>query len=410
MMIRKLRKKFIMISTFSVIAVLVFVLGGINMVNYYNARVEIFSVLTMISESGGVVPETLYYRSIFGEAILTQETVYSLRFFSAYVAEDGTVHNLNREQVTFIREKEAQDLLQKALKAKKEEGFLRNDSQIFAYQRTESTDGKRSFYVIMDCTRQLRSTNMFLMFSIWTGIIAILLLFLLLTWFSRRAVAPMVRNMEAQKQFITNASHELKTPLAIISANTEVIEMTEGRNEWTESTMEQVSRMSELISHLITLSRLQEKEEIEITQVDFSAVTDKIAEEFRVLAEKDGKEYETRITEGRMVKANETALRELVSILCDNAVKYCTEGGMIRVTLEGKGHGTILTVSNTYPEKEDMDYSRFFERFYREDESHNSEKKGFGIGLSMAEKFVEMFHGKISVHYKDGMIHFVVSF
>ena len=89
-MIRKLRKKFIMISTFSVIAVLVFVLGGINMVNYYNARVEIFSVLTMISESGGVVPETLYYRSIFGEAILTQETVYSLRFFSAYVAEDDS--------------------------------------------------------------------------------------------------------------------------------------------------------------------------------------------------------------------------------------------------------------------------------------------------------------------------------
>ena len=149
--------------------------------------------------------------------------------------------------------------------------------------------------------------------------------------------------------------------------------------------------------------------ELELTEVDFSEVTKKVAGEFRVLAEREGKTYETKIAEGRKVKANESGLRELVSILTDNAVKYCTDGGTIRITLEPKGHGsTILTVSNSYPEKKDVDYSRFFERFYREDESHNSEKKGFGIGLSMAERFVEMFKGKIGVHYKDGMIHFTV--
>ena len=409
-MIRKLRRKFIFISTFSLIAVLVIVLGTTNLVNYYNVRMEIFSVMSKISKSGGKVPETLIYRSIFGESILTDETIYSLRFFSAYVDEDGAIFNMNREQVSTIRESEAEELIHKAVRSRQDEGFIHLDNQVFAYQRTESQEWSGTFYLIMDCTRQLRSTSMFLLFSVGIGIISLLILFLLLAWMSRRAVAPMVRNMEAQKQFITNASHELKTPLAIISANTEVLEMTEGKNEWTESTMEQIQRMSELISHLITLSRLQEQDELEMTQVDFSATAAKVAEEFRILAEKDGKTYETQIAEGRIVKANEAGLRELISILCDNAVKYCSDGGSIRVKLEGKGHGSVLTVSNTYPEKEGMDYSRFFERFYREDESHNSEKKGFGIGLSMAEKLVEMFHGKISVHHKDGMIHFVVSF
>ena len=375
-MIRKLRKKFILIASFSLLAILVVVLGITNAVNYYNARVEIFSVLNMISESGGKIPDKLYYRSIIGESVLTGESAYALRFFSAYIDEDdGSIHDINRERVSAINENEAQEYVQRAMKLQTDEGFIRSNGSVYAYQKS-SFYGGNVLCVIMDCTR---------------------------------AVAPMVRNMEAQKQFITNASHELKTPLAIISANTEVLEMTEGKNEWTESTMEQVKRMSELISHLIVLSRLQEKDEIELTQVDFSAVTSKVTEEFRILAEKDGKSYETVITEGRMVKANEAGVRELISILCDNAVKYCTDGGTVRITLEPKGqHASVLTVSNTYPENKDVDYSRFFERFYREDESHNSEKKGFGIGLSMAERIVETFKGKISVHYKDSMIHFVV--
>lgn len=406
-MIKKLKRKFIIFSTIAMLAVLVVVLGIINTVSYYNARVEIFSVMNMISAAGGRIPETLYYRSIMGEAIMADETKYSLRFFSALTDEQGTIYNMNRDQISAIDETMAIGFVEKAMKQNSLEGMIHSSTSTYAYQKTKWANGD-TLCVIMDCTRQLRSSDMFFLFSLYIGLISLGIVFLLLTLFSRRAVAPIARNYEAQKQFITNASHELKTPLAIISANTEVMEMTDGKNEWTESTMEQVHRMTELISHLITLSRLQERDEIEITQVDFSAVTQKVSEEFRILAEKDGKTYETSVQENRLVKANEAGLRELVSILIDNAVKYCTDQGRIRVVLEGKGHGAVLTVSNSYPEKKDVDYSRFFDRFYREDESHNSEKKGYGIGLSMAEKFVEMFKGKISVHYKDGMIHFTV--
>ncbi len=408
-MIRRLKIKFIVISSLAMLLALILVLGVVNGISYYNSKMEIFSLMSRISENGGLLPETVEYRSIFGEAFLTEESRFTLRFFSAVVDKDGNVISIDRGYVSSVSESDARACIEKAKLRNTDEGFVHEQTTTYAFQKTKLKNSDLSLYVIMDCTRQLRTSHMFLKFSLYIGLISMILLLLILSIFSKRAVAPIARNIENQKMFITNAGHELKTPLAIISANTEVLEMTEGKNEWTESTMQQVQRMSELISHLITLSKLQETDEIVLTDVNFSEVTEKVATEFRVLAEKNGLTYETGIAQDRHVKADEAGLRELVSILVDNAVKYCTEGGTVRVNLEAKGHNTLLTVSNTYPEKSDVDYSRFFDRFYREDESHNSEKKGFGIGLSMAQHFVEMFKGKIHVNYKNGMIHFVVT-
>ena len=407
-MIRRLKIKFIVISSLAMLVALIIVLGVINGVSYYNSKVEIFSLISRISENNGHMPEKLEYRSIVGETILTDESRFTLRFFSAVLDDNGEILDMDRGRVETVSESDARKYLARAEQRLSDEGYFNEDNATFAFQKTTVREGE-TLYVVLDVTRQLRSTHMFMKFSLYVGLLSMFLLLLILSVFSKRAVAPLVKNMENQKMFITNAGHELKTPLAIISANTEVLEMTEGKNEWAESTMEQVKRMSELISHLITLSKLQEKEEIVLADVSFTEVTEKVATEFRVLAEKNGLNYETEIAEGRTVKADEAGLRELVSILVDNAVKYCTEGGTVQVALEAKGHSSILSVSNTYPEKTDVDYSRFFDRFYRADESHNSEKKGFGIGLSMAQHLTEMFRGKISVNYKNGMIHFMVT-
>ena len=408
-MIRKLKIKFIVISSLSMLVVLLIVLGIVNGFSYYNTRLEIFSVMSGISKNNGFLPEKVEYRTLFGSAILTDESKYGLRFFAAVTDDEGLTLNLENEQVATISDADKMSYLSIAVRKNRKEGFFTVGHSTYAFQRTE-LDETLNLYVIMDCTRQLHAMQVFALASIYIGLASMILLLLILSAFAKKAVAPVVNNIESQKMFITNASHELKTPLAIISANTEVLEMTEGKNEWTESTMEQVQRMTELISHLITLSRLQEKDEITLTDVNISEVTEKVASEFRVLAEKNGLCYETAITPGRTVKADEAGLRELISILIDNAVKYCTEGGTIRVTLEPKIHGTVLAVSNTFPEKEGVDYSRFFDRFYRADTSHSSEKKGFGIGLSMAKHFTEMFKGKISVSYKNGMITFTVAF
>ncbi len=410
-MIRKLKLKFIAITSGSLLIVLIVVLGIINWVSYFNAKKEIFSLMTNISENRGKLPERMVYRSIMGDSVLTEESRFSLRYFMAILDENGNIEALRMDHVSSVSEEDARKNIMTAEQRNEPEGFLYLDDTTYAFQKTGiNVNGQQKYqYVIMDCTRQMLVMRSFTKFSIYIGLVSMSMLLLLLSFFSKRAVAPLVKNMENQKMFITNAGHELKTPLSIISANTEVLEMTEGKNEWTESTMQQVKRMTELISNLITLSKMQEKNEITLTEVSFSEITEQVADEFRILAEKEGLGYETAITPDRIVKADKDGLREIVSILIDNAVKYCSPEGTIRVALDAKMHGTILTVSNTYPENKHMDYSKFFDRFYRADESHNSEKMGFGIGLSMAEHFTELFHGKINVHYKDGMIHFTVS-
>ena len=136
----------------------------------------------------------------------------------------------------------------------------------------------------------------------------------------------------------------------------------------------------------------------------------KVIDDFKTVAETQGYSFTSNVDEGAVIKADEKGIHELINILIDNAIKYCDENGKVEVKLNKKGKNVNLIVSNDYAEGEGQDYKRFFDRFYRADLSHNSEKKGFGIGLSMAQHFTEMFKGKIGVHYKNGMITFTVAF
>ena len=184
--------------------------------------------------------------------------------------------------------------------------------------------------------------------------------------------------------------------------------MINGKSEWTDSTVKQVSRLSELISQLVVLSRLEEKQDIVLSDVDMSAETKSVMESFKSIAETQGITLKTDIADDIHVQADQKGLRELVNILMDNAVKYCDENGTVDVSLSKKGKNAMFIVSNDYAAGEGVDYKQFFERFYREDKSHNSEKQGYGIGLSMAESLVRMFKGKISVNYKKPVISFTV--
>ncbi|EHJ55612.1 hypothetical protein HMPREF9318_00258 [Streptococcus urinalis FB127-CNA-2] len=228
---------------------------------------------------------------------------------------------------------------------------------------------------------------------------------------SNLVIAPFVENYEKQKRFITNAGHELKTPLAIISANNELSELMNGESEWSKSTSDQVKRLTNLINQLVTLAKLEEQPEVVLKTVNFSEITQDAAEDFKSMVIKDGKTFDLLVEPNIMVRAEEKSLFELVTILVDNANKYCDPNGNVKVQLSTTGRRKKkgkLQVSNTYKEGESIDYSRFFERFYREDESHNSKRKGYGIGLSMAESMVKLFKGHISVSYKNDKIIFTV--
>lgn len=226
-------------------------------------------------------------------------------------------------------------------------------------------------------------------------------------------IRPFIRNYEKQRRFITNAGHELKTPLAIISANTELQELMIGENEWTKSTNDQVARLTNLINSLVALSRLEEHPDIVLQDVDFSYITEDAAEDFKGPVVRDGKSFVMDITSDIHVKAEEKSLFELVTLLVDNANKYCdSEGTTVTVRLRQIGRTckrARVEVPNTYKEGKEVDYGKFFERFYRIDESHNNkENSGFGIGLSMAQSMVELFKGRIFASYKSDTITFTV--
>ncbi len=213
--------------------------------------------------------------------------------------------------------------------------------------------------------------------------------------------------------FITNAGHELKTPLAIISANTELQELMEGETEWSISTKEQTERLNHLIGRLIRLARLEEQEDIKLAPQNISVIAEKVASDFAPLFTKEDKNFESLIEADIIEKVAQEEFYELLSILLDNARKYCDPAGTIRLTLKRKAYllrkRTCITVSNDYKDGQPANIKRFFDRFYRAETSHNNQTtSGHGIGLSMAQHLVSLFRGKIFVSYKKQVITFTI--
>jgi len=415
-MIKKLQRKFIVVGTLAVIIIVVGALGLINAIIYVRMHSSVESVLQYISQNNGHVPShvSLQDDSWFGDLSWSQDTpefYYQTRYFSVLVNSNGYASEVNLSHIAAFTQEQAIQLARMTAEKGQSQGFFKNNRASYAYLITQKSDSQH-LIVIMDCTRDVAAVESFERYSSWFGLACIVLYMLVLAPLCHLAVKPFVQNMENQKRFITNAGHELKTPIAIISANAEAMELISGKNQWTESILKQARRLSNLTSDLIFLSKVGEgsHSEMILTSVDMSRTVAAVAESFQTVAHDQGKELTSHIVPDIHGRAEEKWLYEVVNILVDNAVKYCDDGGVIDVTLTtGKRNkGVVITVSNDYAEGANEDYSRFFERFYRGDVSHNSQKAGYGIGLSMAAEIVKAMKGNVTVTYKEGRILFVV--
>jgi signal transduction histidine kinase len=235
-----------------------------------------------------------------------------------------------------------------------------------------------------------------------------LLAWLLMTLLSRRAVEPTIRNMEQQKQFITDASHELKTPLTVITTNMELLQMETEDNQWVRSTQKQTAVMRRLVDELVYLSRMEEEHPtLEMEPLDPGAVLKETAEPFIAMAEFSGREMRAESEESLRMIGDRASIQRLISTLCDNAVKYASEGPIF-AEMKAEGRNILLRVSNPVAEpltKEQC--SQLFARFFRADASRNKEeKKGFGIGLAIAAAITEKHGGKISAAMEGNRIVF----
>ncbi|MGT2832921.1 sensor histidine kinase [Streptococcus halotolerans] len=409
-MFKRLRIRFILVASLAISILMATILGITTSIRYFQTQGEISSVLEVLSENKGSFPSLDETEKRLGQPT-SKDTLSKYRFVSARIASDGTVYDLNTSNISELSSEEAIAYAENLAKSGHETGRFSDGLRYYAYQ-VNHLKNKETFVVLLDTTVILAEYQALLKISIWLGLGGILFFTVIISVLSKKIIEPYVRNYEKQKRFITNAGHELKTPLAIISANNELVELMNGESEWTQSTTVQVRRLTDLINQMVTLARLEEQEEVVLHDLDFSVVAEDAAEDFKGPVIKDGKTFRMDITPGIHVKAEEKSLFELVTILVDNANKYCDPGGEVRVSL--KPIGTVskkakLSISNTYKEGKNLDYSRFFERFYREDESHNNDRQaGYGIGLSMAESMVNLFHGKISAHYKNDNITFTV--
>lgn len=426
-MIQKLQRRFIAIAAIAVAVILVAVLTVVNIYNYYRVNSQINTLLTLITEYNGRMPD---YRDAdkvdSNDVNLNKESSYIIRYFTAQLDEDDEIQSIDTEHIAAVDDDTAKDIVENILTLTEsykknifhfgddEQGYLpidEYDGYCYSFKKTEFNDGS-SMIVVIDCTSTMDSLREFRVSSVFFGLLSLGVFVFLISILSKKAIKPYLENYEKQKQFITNAGHELKTPLAIISANTEVLEMVDGENEWTQSILHQVKRMSGLLGNLLSLSRMTESEkEAVLADMDLSKATADAAESFRPVIEQQKKVLECEIEDGIHANVETATYPELVNILVDNAAKYCDDGGKVTVRLRhgAKNKGACLEVSNNYKEGEGVNYNRFFERFYRQDTSHNSKKGGYGIGLSMADMIVRRCRGKINVGWKDGIITFTVT-
>ena len=409
-MFRKLKIRFILLASAAIVCILLTMIAVLNSVRFLQTNGEIQAVLNILSANNGDFPSVEETAESLQNDRITIDTIYQYRYFSVVYKEDKTLYSTNLDHLSNLSKEQALSYANKVIKNSRSSGVFKVGSQFYSYQITQDSKTKRYLLVVLDSTNYLESRNDFFWLSIQLCFYSFIFFVLVVSGFSNFAIRPYIKNYENQKRFITNAGHELKTPLAIISANTELQELMTGENEWTESTKDQVKRLSNLINQMVVLARLEEQPDVNLVDVNFSEVVKKVAGNFKSVIEKAGKKYEIKLQEDIHVNATEDELYELVSILIDNACKYCDEDGQIFVTLTKakRGKRARLTVANSYADGKNVDYSRFFDRFYREDESHNQKQPGYGIGLSMAESLVRIFKGRIWVSYKKGLIGFTV--
>ena len=398
-MIKKLRKKFIAVAMISVIVVLTLIMGTVNIANYLSINERYEQTLEILKENNGEFPFDDFRRKEkkFEDKSLSAEAPFETRYFTVSMDRNGTVSAINTGRIFAVSTSTAKEYAETLFNSNNTKGFIEH------YKYIRISDSNGYMYIFVDCERELNTFRSFLFASIGISLIGVLFVFILVVIFSGIAVRPVAESYEKQKRFITDASHEIKTPLAIIDANTEVIEMINGENEWSESIRNQIKRLNSLTEKMVFLSRMDEENYVMVMEeFSFSEAVSDTAEPFITLANSKNKALTTEIEENLTIKANEQSIRQLISILLDNAVKYTNDGGNIEVKLFSKGKTKTLTVYNTVEEIQKGKLDFLFERFYRLDSSRNSETGGSGIGLSVAKAIAQSNNGKISAYSTDG--------
>lgn len=398
-MINRLRRRFILIAVSSVTLVIVVLNLSINLINFLSTDSDLSRMLEIIYENQGAVPD--FPRGGRPDEMrdlpITPETPYSTRYFVLRYDGDGRLRNLDMRHIAAVTEEDVDAYLSVAMDRGAGFGYFGS----YKYYVVPDGSGEPTA-IFLECRQALRSVRMFALTSALVVIVCIALVYVLVLFFSKRAIDPVVRSVEKQKQFITDASHELKTPLTVITTSLKVLEMEVGEQKWIDKAQAQAEKMGHLVGDLVTLSRLdEEKPRLQIAGFPISEAVAETAESFRDFAATQGHALALEIPSGLTYRGDEYAVRQLVSILLDNAVKYADEGSGIGLRLERTKRGMTLRVHNACTGMDPSELDRLFDRFYRVEKSRSKETGGFGVGLSIARSIAEAHRGSIRAECPD---------
>lgn len=405
-MLKKMRWRFIGAAMAAFTAVVLTLLCFVNLWNYHSVTDQQDEALLRLMET-----ETQKMPFSPGRGAppfddwshFSPEVQYSLRFFSVHYDTNGAVLQVNQDYIASISESDAETYADTVLKNGKAQGYESG------YRYLVSTTEDETVVLFLNSERELQTMKSLLLITLAIAAACLVVVFGLVVLFSRRAITPYLKNMETQKQFITNASHELKTPLTAISTSADVLAMEHDGDEWVHNIQVQSGRLSKLITSLVALSRLDEENPFPVrTEFYLSDALWEISEPFGSLAQAKGKAYTQDIADGLTVTGDRTAIQQMFSILLDNALKYSPDGGSISLTTQRSGKRAEVTVSNTVDTAQSIDTTRLFDRFYRADESHSGAVSGTGIGLSIVKATVEAHGGTISVRQEGCVMIFTV--
>lgn len=405
-MIRTLQKKFTVTAMIAVTVLLVLLLGGINLFNVLSVTRDGEALLSALAAQEDFGPaqfprggnDGLFHRSPDAGDRLSALT-FSVRFDG-----DGACVGSDLSRIADLSEEEALPLAQQALETGKVSGRIGS----LRYRVVQPAKGSRTV-VFLDMGRQVHELLRVGALSALGGAAAWLCMLLLVRALSRRAIRPIAENMERQRRFVTDAGHELKTPLAIIRANTEAMELTGGESKYSRNILSQVARLSDLMQNLLTLARYDEGAALQDRQeVSLSALTKEVWESFLAPAELKKLHCSADIVGDLTLPGSPVQLRQLISILLDNAVKYCPAKGSLELSLRRREDKAVMRVENTVSEKT-VDPERFFDRFFRADESRSRATGGNGIGLSAARAIAQGHKGSIRAAYEGDRIVFTLA-
>lgn len=403
-MIRKLRVKLIFASMLSLFIVLLVIMGTISVLNYRSVTGNADEILALLAKNDGAFPDVPVsgeQRSPGGDprkrdALFSPELPYESRYFSVFIDEGHHVISVNTGKVKAVDTSAAIEYAQEVLENGKSSGFIGN------YRYIVYASGTETHMIFLDCYRNLETLRAFIVTGISVSLAGLFAVLLLMIFLSGRIVKPFIRNYEKQKRFITDAGHELKTPLTIIDADAEILEMDLGSNEWLGDIRTQTKRLADLTNTLILLARMDEEQpQLNMIEFPLSDVVEETADAFQSLAKTRDKTLNMSITPMIAMRGDENAIRCLTGILLDNAVKYADPHGVITLRLEKQRNAILLSVMNTTEHISREDLPHLFDRFYRTDQSRNARTGGYGLGLSIASAIVAAHKGKITASTKD---------